>query len=365
VISAIFLVASSFTGYPGRDVRAKQVNLIIRQIGHRLLLDAGDYTTRVLPVTEISEGTFRLEFGNEFVFSHASLMDLSQSLLSQAQFLSSYTVTVHDCLTDGIVYGFQVNTTAPDIMPCRGRPQPRGCYTIEFAFHGFYAQTEEEKVDETDADQQPAKERRSAKADVPKADPKPEALIPETSAHNLGKAEESKPVSADLPEATPKLEESTTTSDFPLTYWIYGSILAAVGVSLLIGRFRKTVTLVPAPDQDHVALKESAPELAVLGKFLFDVKGQRLLLEHEVISLTDKECRILELLHQSFGELIARETLMEKIWINEGVITTRSLDVFVSKLRKKLSPDPGLRITNVHGKGYKLEVSEAQTSPAS
>jgi DNA-binding response OmpR family regulator len=47
---------------------------------------------------------------------------------------------------------------------------------------------------------------------------------------------------------------------------------------------------------------------------------------------------------------------MQKVWIDEGVITGRSLDVFVSKLRKKLSGDPVLSITNVHGKGYKLEV---------
>jgi DNA-binding response OmpR family regulator len=82
-----------------------------------------------------------------------------------------------------------------------------------------------------------------------------------------------------------------------------------------------------------------------------------LLLGSEVISLTDKECKVLKLLHQNFGELIPRETLMQEVWINEGVFTGRSLDMFVSKLRKKLSLDPELRITNVHGKGYKLEMS--------
>ena len=76
----------------------------------------------------------------------------------------------------------------------------------------------------------------------------------------------------------------------------------------------------------------------------------------EVITLTDKECKILELLNRNFGELIPRETLMQEVWISEGVITGRSLDMFVSKLRKKLSSDPELRITNVHGKGYKLEI---------
>jgi DNA-binding response OmpR family regulator len=47
---------------------------------------------------------------------------------------------------------------------------------------------------------------------------------------------------------------------------------------------------------------------------------------------------------------------MQEIWINEGVITGRSLDMFISKLRKKLSADPDLRITNIHGKGYRLEM---------
>jgi DNA-binding response OmpR family regulator len=115
-------------------------------------------------------------------------------------------------------------------------------------------------------------------------------------------------------------------------------------------------------DQNHKTIKESLPGYATLGKFLFDIKGQRLLLGSEVISLTDKECKILELLNNNFSELIPRETLMQKIWINEGVITGRSLDMFVSKLRKKLSSDPELKITNVHGKGYKLEIPAIQAS---
>ena len=65
-----------------------------------------------------------------------------------------------------------------------------------------------------------------------------------------------------------------------------------------------------------------------------------------------------EIAPQNFGELILRDTLMQEIWINEGVITGRSLDMFVSKLRKKLSGDPELKITNVHGKGYRLEIPE-------
>jgi hypothetical protein len=323
VVLTIFLTASSFTEHSDRDLRAKQVNLIIRQIGHRLLLQAGDSTSRVLPVNEIKEGTFLLEFESEFVFNHDSLMVLSQDLLPKTQFTSGYTVTVHECMKTGIVYGFQVSNTSPDILACSGRSQPPGCYTIEFAFPGFYENVEQKKADIDLL----TEELKSV--DPQKTNQKPE-------------------------------EFKTTTFDYPLSNLVYSAMLVLLGVALLIGRFRKSLTPVPVQNQDQAIIKESVPELPALGKFLFDVKDQRLLLKNEVISLTDKEYQILELLSKNFGELIPRETLMQEVWINEGVITGRSLDMFVSKLRKKLSGDPELRITNVHGKGYKLEIPAIQ-----
>src|SRR5882757_5099486 len=114
-ILAIFFITSSFTKRSDRDLRAKQANLIVRQIGDRLMLQAGDSTSRVLPVTEITEGTFLLTFENEFVFNHYSLMTLAQELLPKSQFPSGYTVTVHECLNATIVYGFQINNTLPNI----------------------------------------------------------------------------------------------------------------------------------------------------------------------------------------------------------------------------------------------------------
>ena len=289
LIVAIFFIASSFTKHSNRDVLAKQANLVIRQMGHQLLLQSGDSTSRVLPVTEIKEGTFLLEFENEFVFSHDSIIALSRRLFTKTQFPSGYTVTVHDCREAEIVYGFQITSDSTHILACEGRRQPRGCFTIEVAFPDFYEPTFE----------------------------------------------------------------------YPIISLVGCGMLALLSVALLIGRFGKSAVLIPAPmqGQSHSILTESVPESLSLGKFLFDVKGQRLLLGSEVIGLTEKECRILELLNENFGELIPRETLMQKVWINEGVITGRSLDMFVSKLRKKLSGDSELRITNVHGKGYKLEIS--------
>ena len=286
VILAIFVIASSFTNHSNRDLRVKQANLIIREIGHRLLLQSGDSTSRVLPVTEIKEGTFLLEFENEFVFNHDSLIMLAQGLLPRAQFPSGYTITVHEGTNATIVYGFQVNRTTPDILACKGRSQPPGRYTIEIAFPDFYE----------------------------------------------------------------------TPSEFSLITLVFGGMLV-LSVALLVGRFGRSLIPTPMQNEDHVIINGPVTQVASLGKFLFDMKHQHLQFGDEVIRLTDKECRILELLNSNFGELISRETLMQKIWINDGVITGRSLDMFVSKLRKKLSSDPGLRITNVHGKGYKLEVA--------
>jgi len=74
-------------------------------------------------------------------------MMLSHGLLPKKQFPSGYTVTVHDCNDGGIVYGFQLNNTSPDILACSGRSEPAGCYTIEFTFPDFYENTEQKKAD--------------------------------------------------------------------------------------------------------------------------------------------------------------------------------------------------------------------------
>ena len=92
------------------------MNLLIRQIGHRLLLQAGDSTTRVTPVIEVKEGTFQLRFENELVFNHDSLVVLAQHILPKEQFPSGYTITVNDCKQDDIVYGFQVNNNVPSLF---------------------------------------------------------------------------------------------------------------------------------------------------------------------------------------------------------------------------------------------------------
>ena len=360
VMLAFFFIASSFTKLSDRDLRAKQVNLIIREIGHLLLLQSGDSTSRVLPVTESNEGAFVLKFENEFVFSHDSLMMLSQSLLPKIEYPSGYTVTVHDCMKGDIIYGFQLNNTSPDILACSGRRQPAGCYTIEFVFPDFYENVKEKKAEI----QEPTKEFKSGKVVAQEVHPKLAELKTTSFDNVVDKLTKNlKPVKVIPQEVNPKLHQfKTTIFNYPLNKVVYGGMLVLLVITFLILRFGKNLKPVPVENRQHGIINDPGPELPALGNFLFNVKGQQLVFESEVISLTDKECKVLELLHKNFGELIPRETLMQKVWIDEGVITGRSLDMFVSKLRKKLSRDPQLRITNVHRKGYKLEIPEIEVS---
>jgi len=93
-----------------------------------------------------------------------------------------------------------------------------------------------------------------------------------------------------------------------------------------------------------------------IGSAAFYPELQKLEIQQEYISLTGKETQVLRIFAQCINEEVPRERLQKEVWEDEGVIVGRSLDMFISKLRKKLSPDPNIQIVSIHGKGYKLIV---------
>ena len=95
----------------------------------------------------------------------------------------------------------------------------------------------------------------------------------------------------------------------------------------------------------------------VLGPVLFDAQERQLTINKKTIDLTGTETRLLLIFALSPNKTIERSRLQKEIWEDEGVIVGRSLDMFISKLRKKLEPAPDINIVVVRGKGYKLEVS--------
>jgi DNA-binding winged helix-turn-helix (wHTH) protein len=145
-------------------------------------------------------------------------------------------------------------------------------------------------------------------------------------------------------------------ADFPDPSVPYTPIgIMVSGILLVLAVVLVAWKLGSLPEQ-KASTQNEIKALPTLGRFVFDTMNQSLRTGDETILLTDKECKILTLLNRNIGRLTLREDLIQEVWTDEGVITGRSLDMFISKLRKKLSADPDLRITNIHGKGYRLEI---------
>ncbi len=91
-----------------------------------------------------------------------------------------------------------------------------------------------------------------------------------------------------------------------------------------------------------------------IGRFTFDTQKQLLCLGDEQRKLTTKENELLALLCSHANEILQRDFALKTIWIDDNYFNARSMDVYITKLRKHLKDDPQIEIINIHGKGYKL-----------
>ncbi|MEZ5103432.1 MAG: response regulator transcription factor [Draconibacterium sp.] len=91
-----------------------------------------------------------------------------------------------------------------------------------------------------------------------------------------------------------------------------------------------------------------------LGKYTFDTRKQILTDGEESVKLTTKEADLLKLLCQNANKVLERNYALKSIWIDDNYFNARSMDVYITKLRKHLKDEPSVEIINVHGKGYKL-----------
>lgn len=98
-------------------------------------------------------------------------------------------------------------------------------------------------------------------------------------------------------------------------------------------------------------------ELYTIGHYSFDALKQTLIYKDSIIKLTTKESELLELLCQQGNETLERNFALKTIWIDDNYFNARSMDVYITRLRKYLKKDPAVRILNVHGRGYKLITS--------
>ena len=95
-----------------------------------------------------------------------------------------------------------------------------------------------------------------------------------------------------------------------------------------------------------------------IGKFLFNSKLRILSLETNQFNLSPKENELLRLLIININDLLSREIALNKIWRDDSYFASRSMDVYITKLRKYLSLDPKVEILNIHGEGFRLVVND-------
>jgi two-component system OmpR family response regulator len=109
--------------------------------------------------------------------------------------------------------------------------------------------------------------------------------------------------------------------------------------------------------KNFVSFPESENYEFIIGKFRFNSKLRFLNFEEEEpIKLSPKENQLLRLLVIHINDLLPREMALNKIWRDDNYFTSRSMDVYIAKLRKYLKLDPKVEILNIHGEGFRLIV---------
>lgn len=124
------------------------------------------------------------------------------------------------------------------------------------------------------------------------------------------------------------------------------SITLIVSLLILIGFM---AYLIKKKNPEH-----ADPNLISIGASHFDKRKMILSFENKSVELSNKEAELLSLLHTSANAPVERQVILQRVWGDEGDYVGRTLDVFISKLRKKLEADTSVKIVNIRGVGYKL-----------
>ena len=113
------------------EIPEKHVEVVLRTIGHQLLLSAKDSTSRVLPVRKSAENTYQVSFQHEVGFLSDSLINIVHRAFQNTALAANYIVNLKNCEQKQTVLAFEMNSRTGDLTPCRGRTLEVGCYMIE------------------------------------------------------------------------------------------------------------------------------------------------------------------------------------------------------------------------------------------
>jgi hypothetical protein len=113
------------------EVPGNHFEVVLRGIGHQLLLSAKDSTSRVLPVKKLNENTYQVSFQNNFSFISDSLINIVEREFQKNPLAKDYIVNLRNCQEKETVFAFEINDKSGNLTPCRGRTLDVGCYIIE------------------------------------------------------------------------------------------------------------------------------------------------------------------------------------------------------------------------------------------
>ncbi len=272
---------------------SEKVNLALRQTAHRLLKQAGDSTSTIAPIRETAQNTFLVKL--EHHFDYDSLPILLQNSFNAYSINRKYEVAVWDCSNKELVLGyssFDFSTGNPSFDFLKG------------------------------------------------------SGIPCSGRNQPGGCFNFSVMFTDLP---------TTASHSTLWWFLSGGLLATAFMGLAYYFFFSP----PKSKIIEKAVNFSSTTEAYcihIGQTIFDTRNQTVTIGETQQKLTFREAKLLQLFCNHPNGLIEREDILKAVWEDEGVLVGRSVDVFVSRLRKILKNDETLKITNVHSRGYKFEI---------
>ena len=116
------------------EIPANHLEVVLRDIGHQLLLSAKDSSSRVLPVKQLNENTYQISFQNNFSLISDTLINIVEREFQKNALAKDYIVNLRNCKQKEIVFAFEINNKTGDLTPCRGRKLEVGCYFIEIHF---------------------------------------------------------------------------------------------------------------------------------------------------------------------------------------------------------------------------------------
>jgi preprotein translocase subunit SecG len=273
-------------------INEKRTEVAMRMIGHEVLMCVGDRTSRVMPIEKI-DGRYIIPFEFEFGFDPEDIIAITEGVMHETGVAFNYLVEVEQCETKEVVYVYEIRRTAySEVLHCKGRNLPEDCYRILVTI-----------LDDISSAEQ---------------------LI----------AAASDSTSMQLTYSEPK--ESN----------LFKSAFVVVPLFFLIGFILYIIKKRNPEDID--------PNLIMIGASQFDKRNMALSFKNESVELSHKEAELLSLLHTSANSPVEREEILKRVWGDEGDYVGRTLDVFISKLRKKLESDSSVKIVNIRGIGYKL-----------